>query len=276
MLYLVLATICFSLSFGIIKSSLVALRPELVVFLRLLIASLVFLPFVKKSKKHLLALLIGIIQFGIMYLCFIKSFQYFKGSEVALFTTTTPIFVVIFSSFFGEKFKPAYILCVLLSVAGAIVATWGNLPVNIILKGILLIEASNLSFALGQVLWKKYINEDEITLISSAYFGASLFVLPFLLLNVNFSSLVISKMQILAILYLGIIPTGLGFWLWNKGSKFVKFSTLAIMNNLKIPVSILFSILIFRESVNYFSFLTGSMVIILSILLMNYLLKKEN
>ena len=94
MIYLVIATVCFSLSFGLIKSQLAPLDSNFVVFCRLFIATLFFLPFIKKMdlKKHFLAALIGVIQFGVMYLCFIKAFKFLQGNEVALLTTTTPIY----------------------------------------------------------------------------------------------------------------------------------------------------------------------------------------
>ena len=68
----------------------------------------------------------------------------------------------------------------------------------------------------------------------SAYLGASLLVLPICIYNVNINSLTVKMPQILSIVYLALIPTGIGFWLWNKGSITVKSSILAIMNNLKI------------------------------------------
>ena len=277
MIYLIIATIFFSLSFGLIKEQLSVLPSEFVVFLRLLIASLIFLPFIKKLdfKKHFVALGIGIIQFGVMYLCFIKAFKYLQGNEVALLTTTTPIFVALWSILFGEKFKPIYIFCILLSVIGAIIVVWKNISFEMIVKGVVLMETCNCSFALGQVLWKKYLDKINVPLMSSAYFGAFLFVLPFCIFNVDFSAIHLTKMQIFSILYLAIIPTGLGFWLWNKGAGLVKYSTLATTNNLKIPLGILFSILIFKEHINILNFSIGASLIIFATLFLHLYLKRN-
>lgn len=275
MIYLIIATICFSLSFGLIKSQLSTLPSEFVVFFRLLIASLIFVPLIKKEhlRKHLLAIIIGIIQFGIMYLCFFKAFKYLQGNEVALLTTTTPIFVALWSCLFGERFKTVYIFCILLSVIGAGIIVWENLAFESIIKGILLMETTNCTFALGQVLWKKHIGQNETQFMSSAYFGAVIFVLPFMLFGVDFASLNISLNQILSLLYLGFIPTGLGFWLWNKGATMVETSLLAIMNNLKIPLGVLFSIFLFKENINVLNFVLGTFVIIFSIVLLHFSLK---
>lgn len=279
MFNLILATICFSLSFGLIKSQLVNLPSELVVFSRLFLASILFLPFLKSAnvKKHLIAFFVGIIQFGLMYLCFIKAFKYLQGNEVALLTTTTPIFVAIWSTLFGARFKFIYIVCILLSVLGAGIIVWQNLSFNEICRGVILMETSNCAFALGQVLWKKLVNDTSAKYMSSAYIGASLFVLSLILTNHSFNIIsTITMPQILSILYLALIPTGIGFWLWNKGSVSVKYSTLAIMNNLKIPFAVLFSILLFQEKINLFNFIIGTSIIIIATIILHCSIKNEN
>ncbi len=278
MFNLIIATICFSLSFGLIKSQLVNLPSEFVVFSRLLLASLLFLPFFKSAiiKKHLIAFFVGIIQFGLMYLCFIKAFKYLQGNEVALLTTTTPIFVAIWSTLFGARFKFIYIICILLSVLGAGIIVWQNLSFNEICRGVILMETSNCAFALGQVLWKRFITDTSAKYMASAYLGAALFVLPLVLIDNNFSILTtITLPQILSILYLAIIPTGIGFWLWNKGSVSVKYSTLAIMNNLKIPFAIIFSILIFNEKIDILNFIIGTSMIIMATIILHSAIKKD-
>lgn len=215
------------------------------------------------------------IQFGLMYLLFIKAFKFLQGNEIAILTTTTPVFVAIWSSIFGEKFKPVYIFCILMSVVGAGIIVWNNMTFNMIVKGILLMESCNCSFALGQVLWKKFVGDNDVNLMSSAYLGAFLFVLPFSLLAVDFTNIVLTKGQIFSILYLAIIPTGIGFWLWNKGAEKVKYSTLAIMNNLKIPLGVIFAIIIFREKIDIVNFIIGSVIILFAILVLQFVLKRE-
>ena len=271
MVNLLVATICFSLSFGLIKSQLSMLPSEFVVIARLFIAALIFCPFLKKLKlqKSILAMFIGAIQFGLMYLLFIKAFKFLQGNEIALLTTTTPVFVGIWSAFLGERFRPLYIFCILLSVIGAGIVVWHNHALNMIVKGVLLMEGSNCAFALGQVLWKRHLgNSKDKDLIALAYIGALIFVIPFATF-VDYSSVYLSLKQILALLYLGIIPTGIGFWLWNKGAGQVSYSLLAVMNNIKIPLGILFSILLFHERVDLFNFLIGSALILMAVLILH-------
>lgn len=277
MYYLIISTICFSLSFGLIKSQLANIPSDLVVFLRLLFAFSVFLPFFRKTefKKHLLAALFGIVQFGLMYIFFIRAFRYLQGNEIALLTTSTPLLVAICSSFFGERFKIVYIGSILFSILGAVIVIWDNVSFNFLFKGVILMELSNFCFALGQVLWRKFIGGSDIKLMASAYFASALFTLPFIFINVNLNAISISTSQWLAIFYLGIIPTGIGFWLWNKGGKMVSSTTLAVMNNLKIPMGVLFAIVIFHEKINFLHFAIGSIFILSAITLSHFTTSKN-
>ena len=111
--------------------------------------------------------------------------------------------------------------------------------------------------------------------MASAYLGAFFLIMSFVIANNEIASTSLTHLQILAILYLGVVPTGIGFYLWNKGSKYVKSSTLAIMNNLRIPFGVLFSILIFHEKIDVLNFILGSSVIILAILILHLCLKQD-
>lgn len=278
MFYLIIATVCFSLSFGLIKAQLAPLDSNFVVFCRLFIAFLFFLPFVKRQfdKKLVLSAIIGMVQFGVMYLCFIKAFKFLQGNEVALLTTTTPVFVALWSCLFGERFRFIYIVCILLSVLGAGIIVWQNLRFDLIIKGVVLMEMTNCSFALGQVLWKKYVGDEDAKYMASAYLGALLLVLPFMIFSFDMLSLSLSMGQILSLLYLGLVPTGIGFWLWNKGAVLVESSALAIMNNLKIPLGVMFSIFVFHEKINLSNFIIGSLIIIFSIILLEFFMKNRH
>ncbi len=274
MINLIIATLCFSLSFGMIKSQLSTLPTDWVVMLRLVFATLIFVPFIRKLnwRVHARAFLIGIIQFGVMYFAFLRAFKYLQGNEVALLTTTTPVFVAIWASLFGDRFRFIYILCILMSVCGAGIVVWQNLEFSQIVYGVLLMEISNCTFALGQVLWQKFIpcNVRSENLMASAYLGALAMILPFVIAHGDFSLATLTPPQWMAILYLGIVPTGIGFYLWNRGARRVSSWTLAIMNNLKIPFGVLCSILVFHEHINPVNFIIGTSVIMMAILILQF------
>ena len=63
------------------------------------------------------------------------------------------------------------------------------------------------------------------------------------------------------LLYLGVVASGLGFFLFNAGARRTDLGTLAIFNNMKIPLAILASGLIFHETVDWERLAIGGAVI---------------
>ena len=53
-------------------------------------------------------------------------------------------------------------------------------------------------------------------------------------------------------LYLGAIASGLAFFLWNLGATRVGTGTLAVLNNLKVPLTVAVSLLFFGEQADVF------------------------
>ena len=81
-------------------------------------------------------------------------------------------------------------------------------------------------------------------------------------------------MQWWLLAYLGVIASGVCFFLWNYGARRVTPVKLAIMNNLKIPLAALISLLLFREQPNMFLLALGCLLILSSFLIAPIPLKK--
>jgi drug/metabolite transporter (DMT)-like permease len=89
-------------------------------------------------------------------------------------------------------------------------------------------------------------------------------------------SLVINHRSSLSILYLGVVASGLGFFLWNYGARKVNTGTLAIFNDLKIPLAILISILIFNESTDLTRLVIGCVIIITALWMNDQIVKSKS
>ena len=81
-------------------------------------------------------------------------------------------------------------------------------------------------------------------------------------------------MQWWLLAYWGVIASGVCFFLWNYGARRVTPVKLAIMNNLKIPLAALISLLLFREQPNMFLLALGCLLILSSFLIAPIPLKK--
>lgn len=275
MLYLIVVSLIWGFSFVIIKGSLTPLDSSFVSFARLLMSLVLFIPLVRPSgiKLHdkLQLMLIGSVQFGLMYLAYIAAFQYLPAHVIALLTTTTPIFVSIFAGYYAGKLRGIFVITALLAAAGGAVLEFPEQPVTASLRGIVLIQASNAAFAFGQIAYKRWMGSnptlDDKSLFAFLYAGAVVLTGVSSLLMTDYGRISIQPHQWLALLYLGIIASGLCFFLWNSGARKVNEGILAIMNNMKIPVAVIASVVLLGERINWARFLAGCILIAASLYL---------
>jgi len=271
MIYLWIVSLIWAFSFGLIKGQLTGLPSNYVTLIRMGLAFFVFLPFFRLSafnKKDLLKLFaLGAIQFGCMYILYIQSYQYLKGHEVALFTITTPFFVTLIYDVFQKKFHPWALLMVLVCLAGSSVMKYSEIQRDDFWFGFFLIQLANLCFALGQVGYKKLFEGkalDHKQAFAPMFLGGVCVAL--LAVFVTQTSYVPpSSKQWLVLIYLGVLSSGVCFFLWNLGATKAKAGTLAIMNNMKIPLAILCSVLFFGEQTNITTLAIGTVLIFLAL-----------
>lgn len=282
MSYLFVVSLIWAFSFGLIKDNLAGVDSTFVAFARLLIAALVFLPFIrfrKINRKTAFKLaLTGLLQFGVMYVAYLAAFSTLKAYEVALFTIFTPIFVTLLDDAFSRRFNPLHLLVALITVAGTWVIEGEAIQTPGVVSGFLLVQVSNLCYAFGQIYYRRLMAQHpdlkDREVFGYLYFGAVLITVLATLAFTPLNSLRLSSIQAVTILYLGAIASGLGFFMWNIGARKVNAGTLAVFNNLKIPLAVAVSLLVFGESTNITRLLFGG-VIIIGALVLNELLSRN-
>jgi len=66
------------------------------------------------------------------------------------------------------------------------------------------------------------------------------------------------------LLYLGVVASGVGFFLWNRASVSVRSAQLAVMNNAKIPMAIAVSVIAFGERANWLRLGVGTALMLVA------------
>jgi len=280
---LIFVSVLWAFSFGLIKGELTSLPPSLVAALRLLICTLIFLPFIKfntPNRVSIKLLALGVIQFGIMYWAYIQSYQYLPGYLVAVFTIFTPIYVYLTHSVLTKSFSFSILVVILSSIIGAGVIVYKAPDSSTWLLGFVILQCANLAFALGQVGYKQVSNNEapnHLSNMATMYVGAAIFMMIVLLIEQSYVGIEsISTKQWLILAYLGAIASGLGFAVWNYGAKQVSAQNLAVMNNGYIPFAVLFSLTIFNEEANLLRLLIGASIMLLAISYLVYKHPNEN
>lgn len=233
--------------------------PDLLAAARLGLAAIAFAPLLWRcearkatrtsASKRLRLAGIGALQYGVMYVLVLRSYRHLAGHEVALLTITTPIFVVLVEAVLSRRAIRRAWGAAVVAVAAALVlradGVRGTDTSGDFWVGFALVQGANLAWAAGQVLYRRV--EPETSWAGARFgwlfLGGFAVAAAWALLHVDASALDLSTAELGVIAYLGLVPSGLAFYLWNRGATRVDVGRLAVMNNLKIPLAIAVALL---------------------------------
>ncbi|HEM8141001.1 TPA: DMT family transporter [Providencia rettgeri] len=270
---LVITTLLWAASFSLIGEYLAGqVDSWFSVLVRVALASLVFLPFLRWHQFSLkviaLYMAVGACQLGVMYLFVFHAYQYLTVAEFLLFTVLTPLYVtLIYDLLERQPLRKGYLFSSLLAVIGAAIIRYDHLSESFWL-GLLFVQLANIFFAIGQVGYKRLMEIHPIPqhqAFSWFYLGATLVALIGWLLFGNKSMMPTTTLQWGVLLWLGIVASGIGYFMWNYGATKVDAGTLAIMNNMMVPAGLLVNFAIWQQHPDWLSFTIGSSLIIASL-----------
>ncbi len=250
------------------------------VLVRVLLASLVFLPFTKfrgiQNALKLKIMAVGVVQIGLMYMFFYNSFLYLSVPEVVLFTIFTPIYVTLIYDAFAKRFRLLYLISTFIAVLGAYIIRYHEINSGFI-TGFLMVQGANFCFALGQSYYKKvmqdYKNINQKDVFGYFHFGALIVAIIAFSIFGNMQKISPNLTQWGVLLWLGIVASGVGYFMWNKGATMVDSGVLAIMNNALVPAGLIVNLVIWQKPTDYLLLALGSGVIIFSLYLHEYFRK---
>jgi drug/metabolite transporter (DMT)-like permease len=273
MILLLIVSFIWAFSFGLVKG-LAGLDPTAIGAARLAVSLLVFIPFLRAARlgaPQVAALaLIGAVQFGAVYILYLRAYAHLHAYEIALFTITTPIFVTLLDAAVERRWSTRFLAAAALSVAGAGVVLWRSIGDSGVMGGFILMQLSNLCFACGQVAWRRErarlpSERSDASVFAVTYAGGLALTAAVSVFTTDWHRFAPTGPQWLTIAYLGAVASGLGFFLWNVGATRVNAGALAAFNNAKIPLGIAVSLLFFGEHADMGRLLAGGAVMALGV-----------
>ncbi|WP_338362540.1 carboxylate/amino acid/amine transporter [uncultured Pseudoalteromonas sp.] len=281
--YLFAVTLLWAFSFSLIGVYLAGqVDAWFSVLIRVALATLVFLPFLKPklTSKPLAVklMLIGAVQLGVMYSFYYHSFLFLSVPEVLLFTVMTPLYITLLNDALNKHFNPRFFAVALIAVLGAVAIRWENLNSHFII-GLLLVQGANISFATGQVTYKRLMATNQLddkTVFGWFFIGALVVANACYVLFGNPSKLPTTATQWGILIYLGIVASGLGYFLWNKGATKVNVGALAVMNNVLIPAGIIVNVLIWNKNADIIRLSIGGAIMLAALLINQIGANKQN
>lgn len=275
MIYLWLTTLIWGFSFALIGTALRGVDPFLVALIRLVLAFCCFLPWLMGCGMRRVSgpgrgwfLLVGGIQFGGMYVAYLSAFAFAPAYVVALFSSFTPLWIAGIGAILVPRGLWRLIVAGVLATLGAVVMRIGQpLEAGSIWVAFALMQVANLCFGGGQVAWREIVRRNpglvEREVIGWLYLGGAIVAGCFLAIRIGLGETVgvPDGRQLLVILYLGVVASGLGFFWWNYGASRVSTGTLAAANNLVVPLGVVLALVFDARRPNWVLFALGCVLI---------------
>jgi drug/metabolite transporter (DMT)-like permease len=198
-----------------------------------------------KQRKHYFYLLVMGVILAIHWSTFFQSIQLSTVAIGLLTFSTFPVFVTFLEPyFFKEKIKLSDIVIAVITFIGVVLVIPKFELANSLTQGVAWGIISGFTYAILSMLNRKYVKEYSSSVIAFyEQFAATIVLIPFLFLQKP----VFQLRDILLLIILGTIFTGISHSLFIKGLKNMKTQTAGIISSLEPVYGIIFAVFLLRE-----------------------------
>jgi len=269
---LVLAMIIWGGSFVALKVSFRYFHPLFVVFMRQLLASIVFIPLVwkhfRKIRKQDIKwlILMSLFEPCIYYLFEAKALTLTSASQAGMITALLPVLVAIPSALFLKEhiskrtiigFTLAIIGVIFLSLSGEATKKSPNPVFGNFLEFLAMVSAAGYTVILKK-LSSRY---SPFFLTAIQAFMGTIFFAPVLLFLPESREMILTTQSVLTVAFLGIIVTIGAYGFYNFGTSKIPASQSAAFVNLIPVITIILSMLLLGERLAPFQYAAAVLVI---------------
>ncbi|MFL0250524.1 DMT family transporter [Clostridium neuense] len=270
-LYLIITTSAWGSLYVVSKFVLASIPPVTVLFFRYLIAAVVLLGILKINKRDVIEkkdykyiFLIGFFGYFISIGAQMIGTKLANASIASLINSMNPVFIIAFAvPILKEKITLNKVVAVIASVLGAYIIIGGAGKGGALL-GIAFSIVSVISWSLMSVMVRRITQKyDAITVTTYAIIVAMIFSAPasiFELMNTSHGE-IFTMTNLICLLYMGIICTGLSHLLWNKSLSMIEAGKCSLFYPVQPMVSVFLGFIFLGESINA-RFIIGALLII--------------
>jgi RarD protein len=215
-------------------------------------------------KSNALFLILSGIALGGNWIFLYQSYDHTTIANATLGYYFAPVFVMILSPFvLREQLSIKKIVCIGVAIIGMLMIVGEGVSASrsddILGLSFGLIAAA---FYAALLLLNKFIKDMgklELTIIQLG--TTTLLLMPYVFLTEGFGIFEVSSSSIPFILILGIINTGIGFWLFFSGMEKLKGQSIAMLSYVDPFVAILISTIILQEQMTIVQMLGGVLLL---------------
>ncbi|MFD6210108.1 DMT family transporter [Peribacillus sp. NPDC060253] len=218
----------------------------------------------KLVKANASILFLSSIALGGNWIFLYQSYDYTTITNATLGYYFAPVFVMILSPIILKEQLPIKkIVCIGVAILGMLLIVGNGISASG--KGDLLGILFGLvaaAFYAALMLLNKFIQNMAKLAITIIQLGTtSLLLLPYVLFTERFSILEVPRSSIPFIILLGIVNTGIGFWLFFSGMQKLKGQSIAMLSYVDPFVAILISAVILQEQMTFVQMLGGTLLL---------------
>jgi len=269
---LIFAMFLWGGSFVALKVSFRYFNPLFVVFMRQLLASMVFIPLVWKHFKKIrkqdikLLILMSLFEPCIYYIFEAKALTLTSASQAGMITALLPVLVAIPSALFLKEhiskrtvtgFTLAIIGVILLSLSGKATEESPNPILGNFLEFLAMVFAAGYTVILKK-LSSRY---SPFFLTAVQAFMGTLFFAPILLIIPESREMILTPQSIMVVAFLGIIVTIGAYGFYNFGTSRIPASQSAAFVNLIPVIALILSMILLEERLTLMQYAAAALVI---------------
>lgn len=220
-------------------------------FLLLVMAITKKKPTWKDIKENLVLLLLSGALMGVNWILLFEAYEYTSVATATLCYYMEPVFVMLVSPIFlKEKLSVKKAICIIVSLLGMVLVS-GVINMTEFqiseLKGVFLGLGAAALYASVVIINKKLKPIEVYDKTITQLLSASIVILPYVLLVENFNDISLEPINIVMLILVGLIHTGIAYTLYFGSMSNVKAQTVAIFSYIDPVVAIILSALILRE-----------------------------
>ena len=271
------AIVLWGVSFVATKAALREVSPVTLIFTRFALGVTVLVLVLKLRRESLVPPRDSWLMLGIMGFVGIFLHQMVQAHGLTLTTAVrtgwligvTPIWSAVLAAvFLGERFGPRKILGLFIGLIGALlVVTRGELSAGVLAlpstRGDLLVLASTWTWAIYTILGRETLQRlGSARATAAAMFAGWAVMIPFFVAGAGWHEYRdLSSTSLIAVLFLGIGCSGLGYWFWYAALERIDASQVAAFLYLEPLVTLLSAVALIGETVALSTILGGLLVL---------------
>jgi drug/metabolite transporter (DMT)-like permease len=281
-LLMLMATVFWAGAFITGKMGVYALSPLVLTFLRMFFAAVIIFPIMVMNEKDNWRIELSSVKYAVLtavvgmigyHMFFFYALRYTDASKASMINAINPLLTALMAVIFlGEKLTPRKIFFILTAFLG-VVLTLSNWSLQRIMSFDL--NIGDLLMLCGAMMWATYgiiVKRimpffTPLKLTTYTFLFSALMLFPFTVKElITLDYLEIGWMPFMAVLYMAIFPSVIGYTIQQTAIKELGAGKTALFINLVPVISTIFAIIFLGEKLFKLNVLSGAIIIVSVIL----------